>query len=385
MSSFLKKDIIYCNTCSCTITSNSIQCSLCQMWVHYECTNLTMKQLVNLDNGVNYKYCLDIFPFHNSNNEFDNPCSNINTNIEANKWHCEGSKLNVNICNNIYENNFCFNNIDPDNNFFDNVSMECYYYTEDRFHQTLNIHQGRSIVHFNCRSLFSNFEEIRAYLSELRFAITLSETWIKKKNWILFNCQIINCIIKNFTQKRWRSNIYIRNCINFQILDNLSCTVENVLECISVEQHIANSKPIIVSCLYRHSDSKIIQTIDIIKFFYKNAKYHLYLCGDFNVNLLNYHHHNGTTDFVDSLVSLNLFPCITKPTRITRHSSTIMDNISTNNIFHRNKSGLLMNDITDHLPIFAFYLHEVKKEMKAKHLSIREKIMNNLSKCLIRN
>ena len=93
----LVKDIIYCNTCSRTITS--MQCSLCQMWVHYDCANLFMKQLVKLDNGVKYKCrnCLDIFPFHNSNDEFDNPCSNIDTNIEVNKWHCEGSKLNVNI------------------------------------------------------------------------------------------------------------------------------------------------------------------------------------------------------------------------------------------------------------------------------------------------
>ena len=64
------------------------------MWALYDCTNLTMKQIVNLDNGDKYKCknCLDIFPFHNSNNEFDNPSSNIETNIEVNKWHCEGSK-----------------------------------------------------------------------------------------------------------------------------------------------------------------------------------------------------------------------------------------------------------------------------------------------------
>ena len=103
----LVKDDISCNTCCC---SNSMQCSLCQMWVNYDCTNITMNQLVNLDNGVKYKCrnCLDIFPFHNSNNEFDNPCSNIDTNIEVNKWHFEGSRLRVNICNNIYENNFFF-------------------------------------------------------------------------------------------------------------------------------------------------------------------------------------------------------------------------------------------------------------------------------------
>ena len=101
-----------------------------------------------------------------------------------NKWHGEGSKLNVNICNNISENNLCFNKIDPDNNFFYSVRMECDYCTEDQFLKTFNIHQGLSIVHFNCRSLIINFEEIRAYLNEVMFAfdiITLSETWINPK------------------------------------------------------------------------------------------------------------------------------------------------------------------------------------------------------------
>ena len=44
-------------------------------------TNLTMNKLVIFDHGDKCKNCLDIFPFHNSNNEFVNPCSNIDTNI----------------------------------------------------------------------------------------------------------------------------------------------------------------------------------------------------------------------------------------------------------------------------------------------------------------
>ena len=124
------------------------------------------------------------------------------------------------------------------------------------------------------------------------------------------------------------------NLINFEIIDNLTCAVNNVLESISVELHIVNSKPIIVSCLCRQLDSKISQSIDIIENALKNVKCHLCICGDFNVNLLNYHYHNETTNFIDSLVSLNPFQCINKPTHITRHSSTLIDNIFTNNIFH---------------------------------------------------
>ena len=62
--------------------------------------------------------------------------------------------------------------------------MECHYYAEDQFLQAFKIHQGLSIFHFTCRSLFITFEEILAYLNELWFAfdvITLCETWINIK------------------------------------------------------------------------------------------------------------------------------------------------------------------------------------------------------------
>ena len=79
---------------------------------------------------------------------------------------------------------------------------------------------------------------------------------------------------------------------------------------------------------------------------------------------------------------MNLFLCITKPTRITKHSSTIINNIITSNIFHSNKNGLLMNDITDHLPIFTFSLHEVKRS-ESKTFIYRRKNDDQSIKMLI--
>ena len=56
----------------------------------------------------------------------------------------------------------------------------------------------------------------------------------------------------------------------------------------------------------------------------------LYLCGDFNIDLLKYENHELTRTFVDTLLSLGLFPLITKPTRNTDIGETLMDNIFTN-------------------------------------------------------
>ena len=51
-------------------------------------------------------------------------------------------------------------------------------------------------------------------------------------------------------------------------------------------------------------------------------------------------------------VSMGLHPLITRPTRITCQSKTLIDNIFTSDITSHIQSGLLINDTSDHLPIF---------------------------------
>ena len=51
--------------------------------------------------------------------------------------------------------------------------------------------------------------------------------------------------------------------------------------------------------------------------------------------------------------SKGMIPLISNPTRITRKSSTLIDNIFTNDIKHDVNSGIVIEDISDHLPIYA--------------------------------
>ena len=75
--------------------------------------------------------------------------------------------------------------------------------------------------------------------------------------------------------------------------------------------------------------------------------------GDFNVNLMNYQTNNLTGEFLDIMYSNLLCPMINRPTRITSHTATLIDNILTNNIDADSVNGLLFSDISDHLPIFS--------------------------------
>ena len=101
--------------------------------------------------------------------------------------------------------------------------------------------------------------------------------------------------------------------------------------------------------------------------------------GDWNFNLINHHCHKATSDFLDLLYSRMLFPLITRPTRITANKASLIDNIFTNDPLRPSISGLFLNDISDHLPIFSLILYNNSTSGKNKYVFFREKNAHNLS------
>lgn len=75
------------------------------------------------------------------------------------------------------------------------------------------------------------------------------------------------------------------------------------------------------------------------------------LLGDFNIDILQYDFNSNVSSFVDTMYSDSFFPLITKPTRITDSSSTLIDNIYCNNVNIFTLSGILVSDISDHFPV----------------------------------
>ena len=68
---------------------------------------------------------------------------------------------------------------------------------------------------------------------------------------------------------------------------------------------------------------------------------------------MNPHSHRTTNEFLDIMYQFkNVFPLITRPTRITSNTAMAIDNIFTNDLNNCCVSGLMFSDITDHLPIF---------------------------------
>ena len=105
---------------------------------------------------------------------------------------------------------------------------------------------------------------------------------------------------------------------------------------------------------------------------------------DHNLDLLKYSKHRPTHDFIQLNENFDLVPCITRPTRITHSSATLIDNIFVNTEQVRDlRSVILINDISDHLPTCTI-LENVNLGLKKKKIIYSRKITeNNLS--MIRN
>ena len=81
--------------------------------------------------------------------------------------------------------------------------------------------------------------------------------------------------------------------------------------------------------------------------------------GYFNLDLLRYNDHVPTQELIDSLFSYAFFPLISKPTRLTSYSATLIDNIFTNFTLSQNVlNGIVLNDLSDHLPVFTYFGNE---------------------------
>ena len=108
------------------------------------------------------------------------------------------------------------------------------------------------------------------------------------------------------------------------------------------------------------------------------------LCGNLSINLLNYYHHHDTKYFIDSLVMLNLNPCINQPTRFTTATATLIDNFFTNSMFGITRCGAIINDDTNHLPTFLLSSKYASKKEDDNYLYLKRK-MNSLWKNLYIN
>ena len=82
--------------------------------------------------------------------------------------------------------------------------------------------------------------------------------------------------------------------------------------------------------------------------------YEIFLCGDYDINLLKINENEINADFLEMLTSHSFFPKITLPTRFSRKNASLIHNIYCR-ISHNTLSssaGILLKQFSDHQPCF---------------------------------
>ena len=370
-----------CSICIKHVKTNCIFCDICKLWVHKNCANLSTAQLSNISNTDEDWYCQkclnDTFPFSSLTNEditnnitnefpFNNISGDLPLGIDDNLADLYDNCSSLNFEPFTFTNNkgyFMTDNADPDDNFYKHMSTNSLYYTEEQFkHKFAGSKEEStnfSIIHLNCRSLPSNYNKLKDCINALDFqfdVIALSENWLIDNDTDSFNIDGY----KMFTCSRTNKSgggvaLYINDSLQHKYLPDMSKCLDNCAEVVSLEIALKNGKKALICCIYRAPKTDLEQLNEFISNFCRNTRNKtVYLCGDFNIDLLQHDTNTSTNNFIDHLYSFGLHPLITRPTRITGHSKTLIDNIFTTNLSNIH-SGLIINDLSDHLPILLIF------------------------------
>ena len=87
---------------------------------------------------------------------------------------------------------------------------------------------------------------------------------------------------------------------------------------------------------------------------------------DQNLDLLKSHIHLQTQTFLENTLNANLIPTFTRPTRITKSSATLIDNIYiSNQLTYKFDSCILLRDISYHMPTLTIIQQNISKKIGA--------------------
>ena len=128
------------------------------------------------------------------------------------------------------------------------------------------------------------------------------------------------------------SGMYIKNTYKYKIRHDLSIFIPNIFESIFVELTIHN-RHIIIGTVYRpntypNADIDVFMTtmLELQNLISKENK-EIHIMGDMNIDLLKYSQHSKTGTYLENTFTQGFLPLITKPTRISSHSATLIDHI----------------------------------------------------------
>ena len=155
---------------------------------------------------------------------------------------------------------------------------------------------------------------------------------------------------------------FVQSNFQYEVLEEESVFIPGVYESLWIKIKINKNTFKIIGNVYRPNSapranlnlalsthSSIISKIKSNK---AHSKCSIEIASDFNVDLLKFQEHEKTNEYLESLLSFGFLPAITKPTRITHTSATLIDHISVYNKSNQHSAGIILTYISDHYPTF---------------------------------
>ena len=135
--------------------------------------------------------------------------------------------------------------------------------------------------------------------------------------------------------------IYIKQTFKYNVLSAQSIFVDRIFESLFIQLSLPNSKKCIIGTIYRpgtaHPSLSAVDAFGTFSDLLTNvlddlSSYNLpiYLTGDTNLDVLLYNSSSNVSDYINLLFTYGMLQVITRPTRCTDHSATIIDHLVTN-------------------------------------------------------
>ena len=359
-----------CSICCKHVAANhkAIQCDECNKWSHIKCNYITSTEYYRKIGTEETWICVScipsVFPFSQLGQERLKLLNQAKDNGPSDDFFVNMDHA-ISDMQNFY-NNIKGLDIDTGDNEF---NINCKYYTPSELNDLNYQHVSLSIAHLNISSLSFHLDNLKNLINSLdnRFdVIGISESRLRDQNdhlnVDLDNYRIVHCPTDS---NKGGSLLYISNQLDFVERPDLQIYQAKDLESVFVEVK-GIKKNYIVGSIYRHPNMSIKDFnenfLSELMIRLGREKKEVLLMGDFNVDLMNYEQNEETNNFIEILSNNSFLPNITKPTRITSHSKTLIDNIFSNSPEQLLFSGNLTAPISDHLIQCSFFRSKAKQD-----------------------
>ena len=249
------------------------------------------------------------------------------------------------------------------------------------------------VMQLNIRGLFGKLSNLKDLINKVSRGkridiILLCETW-QSQNSPIPSLPGYNYVYKSRKHKMGGGvGIFINERIRFTEI-SLNVNYESIeYVVINITTKIDN-KTIMLGSLYRPPNTNDTKFVDeynnLLSKLYKESKSKRLVLGmDHNLDFLKHSIHKRTQDFIELNLDNNLIPSITRLTRITKSSATLIGNIMiSQGLMINSESRIIIDDISDHLPSvvkFKNLLHKTNTPKIITSRNLTDKALKKINK-----